>query len=231
MPKIIAIVSGGMDSVTMAHHLAQQGNEVHLLSVDYGQRHRKEHTFAAAAADRLGAVHQVADLRAVGAMFRGSSLTDPTVDVPEQTWNGYGESPNIVPNRNALLLAVAFAIAVVEKAEAVAIGSIAGDVASVPDSTPEFLESFIAMERLATKGYAHPDLALLAPLSGMAKSGVVLLGEKLGVPWTSTWTCFRGEETHCGRCAPCWERQEAFHEAGVEDPTGYQTTTPQEDRS
>ncbi|URM88714.1 7-cyano-7-deazaguanine synthase [Streptomyces sp. MRC013] len=222
MSKIIAVVSGGMDSVAMAHHLKDQGNELHLLSVDYGQRHRKEHDFAAAAADRLGAPHQVADLSAVGAMFRGSSITDPTVDVPEQTWEGYGESPNIVPNRNALLLAVAFAIAVVEKAEGVAVGVIAGDAVSVPDSTPAFLESFIAMERLATKGYAHPDLDLLSPFAGLQKSDVVLLGEELRVPWTQTWTCLRGQESHCGRCAPCWERQEAFTQAGVNDPTTYQ---------
>lgn len=206
----------------MAHQLKEQGNEVHLLSVDYGQRHRKELDFAAAAAKRLGAPHQIADLSAVGAMFRGSSLTDLTVDVPEQTWEGYGESPNIVPNRNALLLAVAFAIAVVEKAEGVAIGIMAGDAASVPDSTPAFLESFIAMERLATKGYAHPDLDLLAPLAGLQKSDVVLFGEELRVPWTQTWTCLRGGEAHCGRCAACWERQEAFTDAGVADPTIYQ---------
>ncbi|WP_431681326.1 7-cyano-7-deazaguanine synthase [Kitasatospora sp. KL5] len=222
MSKIIAVVSGGMDSVTMAHHLKEQGNELQLLSVDYGQRHRKEHDYAAEAAERLGAVHQVADLSALGAMFHGSSLTDPSVDVPEQTWNTYGESPNIVPNRNALLLAAAYAIAVVEQAEAVAIGVMAGDVASVPDSTPAFLEAFDAMERIATRGYAHPDLTLLAPLAGMDKSGVVLLGEELGVDWTRTWTCFRGGEIHCGRCASCWERQDAFAGAAVNDPTTYQ---------
>ncbi|MFE2728324.1 7-cyano-7-deazaguanine synthase [Kitasatospora sp. NPDC059327] len=225
MAKIVAIVSGGMDSVTMAHQLKELGNDLHLLSVDYGQRHRKEHRFAAAAGRRLGAVHQVADLSAMGGLLRGSSLTDPTVDIPEQTWSGYGESPNIVPNRNALLLSVAFAVAVAEKAQAVAIGIMADDTVSVPDSTPEFLESFIAMERIATAGYAHPDLALLAPLSGLGKKDVVRLGERLGLPWTETWTCLRGEDDHCARCAACWERQEAFAAAGVQDPTIYQEHT------
>jgi 7-cyano-7-deazaguanine synthase len=222
MSRVIAVVSGGMDSVTMAHQLHDNGDHVHLLSVDYGQRHRKEHAYAAAAAARLGAVHQIADLSAVGALFRGSSLTDRTVEVPERTWTGYGESPNIVPNRNALILAVAFAIAVVEKANAVAIGVNADDVGSVPDSTPEFLASFIAMERLATRGYAASDLALLTPLASRSKSDVVVLGERLGVPWAQTWTCFRGESLHCGRCASCWDRQRGFRESGVDDPTTYQ---------
>jgi 7-cyano-7-deazaguanine synthase len=156
-------------------------------------------------------------------MLRGSSLTDASIDVPEQNWTGFGSSPNIVPNRNALLLSVAFAIAVVEKAQGVAIGIMAGDFVSVPDSRPAFLESFMAMERIATEGYADPDLQLMAPLSGITKTGVVQLGEKYGVPWTHTWTCLRGEADHCGRCAACWERQEAFDEADVEDPTVYQT--------
>jgi len=225
MPKIIAIVSGGMDSVAMAYYLQSQGHELHLLSIDYGQRHRKEHKYAAAAAEHLGAPHQVADLSPIGRMLRGSSLTDASIDVPERTWTGLG-SPNIVPNRNAILLAVAFAIAVVEKAEGVAIGIMAGDFAAVPDSRPSFLETFMAMERIATEGYAHPDLQLLAPLAGLTKAGVVQLGETLGVPWTQTWTCVRGEANHCGRCAACWERQEAFSEAGVKDPTAYQETSP-----
>ena len=221
MSKVVAVVSGGMDSVTMAHELKAQGNELLLLSIDYGQRHRKEHHFAKAAAVRLGAPHRLADLSAIGALLPGSSLTDPTVDVPELTWTGYGESPNIVPNRNALLLAVAFAVAVAEHAQAVAFGVMAGDAVSVPDSTPEFLAAFLAMERLATAGYADPSLTLLAPLGALTKGGVVSLGESLGVPWRETWTCLRGGGLHCGRCAACWERREAFTEACVPDPTDY----------
>lgn len=221
MTKSIAIVSGGMDSVAMAYKLKQQGGELILLSIDYGQRNRKELEFAAIAGKRLNADHVVADLSEVGKLLRGSSLTDPDVDVPEQTWSGYGESPNIVPNRNAVLLSVAFAVAVAERAETVAIGVTADDPNSVPDSTPAFLRSFIDMERLATAGYAHPGLDLAAPLSGLTKGGVVELGESLGVPWGETWTCLRGGAAHCSRCAACWERQEAFTQAGVPDPTVY----------
>ena len=54
MTDAIAIVSGGMDSVTLAHDLAAQGHRLRLLSFDYGQRHRRELAFARACADRLG---------------------------------------------------------------------------------------------------------------------------------------------------------------------------------
>ena len=33
---------------------------------------------------------------------------------------------------------------------------------------------------------------------------------------------FKGHEKHCGKCGTCTERIEAFHDAGVEDPTEYE---------
>ncbi|MDT8912003.1 7-cyano-7-deazaguanine synthase [Amycolatopsis sp. PS_44_ISF1] len=227
MPKTIAIVSGGLDSVTMAYHLRSEGHTLHLLSVDYGQRNLVEHRFAAKAAEALGAQHDVVDLRPVGKLMHGSSLTDPTVEVPNRKRASPGGSPNVVPNRNALLLSVAFALAVAEKATAVAIGVI-DDPQAAPDSNVAFLDAFFAMEKIATDGYAHPGLVLTAPLAALPKSGVVALGEGLGVPWTETWTCMRGGELHCGECASCWDRQEAFEGAGVTDPTAYQTSASKE---
>ncbi|MFF4287192.1 7-cyano-7-deazaguanine synthase QueC [Streptomyces sp. NPDC001739] len=227
MPKTVAIVSGGLDSVTMAYHLQAQGHTLHLLSVNYGQRHLVEHEFAAKAARSLGVPHDVVDLSPVGKLLSGSSLTDPTVDVPDHQSGSTGGSPNVVPNRNALLLSVAFAVAVAQKAEAVAVG-VVDDLQAAPDSNAAFIDSFLAMERIATRGYAHPDLTLTAPLVRLRKSDVVSLGEELGVPWTETWSCFRGDALQCGRCAACRERQEAFRGAGVTDPTTYQTSDPKE---
>jgi 7-cyano-7-deazaguanine synthase len=227
MPKTVAVVSGGLDSVTMAYQLQAQGHTLHLLSMDYGQRHLVEHEFAAKAAQKLGVPHDVVDLRPVGNLMSGSSLTDRSVDVPDHQGATSGTSRNVVPNRNAILLSVAFAVAVAEQAQAVAVG-VVDDLSAAPDSNAAFIDSFIAMERIATRGYAHPDLALIAPLVRLRKSEVVALGEELGVPWTETWSCFRGEEIQCGRCAACRERQEAFRDAGVSDPTIYQTSDAKE---
>jgi 7-cyano-7-deazaguanine synthase len=223
MPKTVAIVSGGLDSVTMAYHLQAQGHTLHLLSVDYGQRHLVEHEYAAKAARTLGVPHTIVDLSPVGRLLSGSSLTDPSVDVPDHKSGSSGGSPNVVPNRNALLLSVAFAVAVAEQAQAVAVG-VVDDLHAAPDSNAEFIDSFLTMEKIATRGYAHPELTLTAPLVKLRKSDVVSLGEELGVPWTETWSCFRGDALQCGRCAACSERQEAFRGAGVTDPTIYQTS-------
>ncbi|WP_327370937.1 7-cyano-7-deazaguanine synthase [Streptomyces sp. NBC_01217] len=219
MSRIVGVVSGGIDSVTMAHHLAAEGHDLHLLAVDYGQRHRKELVFAAAAADRLGATYEEVDLGSVRNVMRGSSLTDPAVAVPRPGRPAWG-NPNIVPNRNAVLLSVAFALAVSVQADAVAFGVMAEDVGP-SDTSPEFLRLFLDMERAATKGSLAPDVELLAPLIELPKTGVVALGQKLGVPWEQTWTCFRGEDIHCGACAACVERRGAFADLGITDPMPY----------
>jgi 7-cyano-7-deazaguanine synthase len=49
----------------------------------------------------------------------------------------------------------------------------------------------------------------------------VKIGINLGVDYSLTWTCYRGEDLACGKCGACTERIEAFREAGVEDPVEY----------
>jgi len=62
----------------------------------------------------------------------------------------------------------------------------------------------------------------LAPFVEMEKSQIVKLGAELGVPYKTTWSCYRGEDIHCGVCSSCRERKRAFSQSGVYDPTDYQ---------
>ena len=65
------------------------------------------------------------------------------------------------------------------------------------------------------------DLTLHAPYLHFTKADIVKIGINLGVDYSLTWTCYRGEERACGRCGACVERIEAFRLAGVEDPVEY----------
>jgi 7-cyano-7-deazaguanine synthase len=49
----------------------------------------------------------------------------------------------------------------------------------------------------------------------------VRTGNRLGVPFAATWSCYKGGSVHCGTCGTCTERREAFQLAGVPDPTPY----------
>lgn len=221
--KAIAIVSGGMDSVTLAHVLKAEGYVLHLLSFDYGQRHIKELDCAKRCAEVLGARWSLVDLSTVAPLMAGSALTD-AIPVPDGHYAADNMRVTVVPNRNAVMLAIAYAAAVAQGADAVATGVHSGDHFIYPDCRPEFVQAFDAMERLAMRGYAAPGLRLYAPFVAMTKADIVRRGAVLGVDYSATWSCYKGGAVHCGTCGTCVERKEAFALAGVSDPTIYQET-------
>lgn len=219
--KAVAIVSGGMDSVTLAHVLAAEGYDLTLVSIDYGQRHVREIKCASRCADRLDAEHHVVSLTSLTRLLSGSALTDPTVDVPFGHYEEESMRATVVPNRNATMLSIAVAVAVARGAVAVATGVHAGDHAIYPDCRPAFIESFEHMALIANEGFIEPEFRVLAPFVGITKAAIASTGEDLGVPWDDTWSCYIGGDVHCGRCGTCVERREAFALAGVYDPTTY----------
>jgi len=220
MPAAIAIVSGGLDSITLAYLLHSEGYTLHLLSFDYGQRHIKELAYAERCAKRLNATFDIVDLSGLNRFLKGSALTD-TIPVPDGHYAAPTMAITVVPNRNAMMLSVAYAVAVSEKAQVVSIGVHAGDHFIYPDCRPEFITAFDSMQRLATEGFGDPSLHLEAPFMHLGKQQIVQLGTSLQVPYADTWSCYKGGERHCGTCGTCCERKEAFALAGIADPTAY----------
>lgn len=214
----IAVVSGGMDSVTLAHDLVDQGHTLRLLSFDYGQRHRRELAAAAACASRLGVRHDIIDLTSVGAHLAGSALTD-AIPVPDGHYAEASMRSTVVPNRNAIMLTVAFGVAVASGADAVATAVHGGDHFVYPDCRPGFVAAFQAMQDAATDGFGSPRL--FTPYLTLTKADIARRGQTIGVPFADTWSCYKGGAVHCGACGTCVERREAFFLAGVPDPTPY----------
>ncbi|RWX79064.1 7-cyano-7-deazaguanine synthase QueC [Neorhizobium lilium] len=217
--KTIVVCSGGLDSVSLAHRVAAQQDLAGLVSFDYGQRHRKELDYAARCARRLGVFHEIIDMTAIGAHLTGSALTDD-IAVLDGHYAEETMRVTVVPNRNAIMLAIAFGVAATRQAEAVAIAVHGGDHFIYPDCRPGFIDAFQAMQDQALDGYA--SVKLLAPYVNGSKADIVTDGARHATPFAETWSCYKGGDRHCGRCGTCVERREAFHLAGVEDPTDYE---------
>ena len=215
----IVICSGGLDSVSLAHMVAAEHELLELLSFDYGQRHRKEVTFAASCAARLKVPHQTIDIRDIGRSLSGSALTDD-VAVPDGHYAEETMRITVVPNRNAIMLAIAFGVAASRGADAVATAVHGSDHFIYPDCRPGFIDAFQTMQGHALEGYA--DISLFAPYVNLPKSAIVTDGARHGTPFEQTWSCYKGGESHCGRCGTCVERREAFDLAGIPDPTAYE---------
>lgn len=217
--KTVGIVSGGLDSVVMAHHLAQSDHDLHLVSVDYGQRHSNEIEFAGRCANRLGVRHSVIDLTSITKLISTSSLTGD-LEVPDGDYNQNSMMEIVVPNRNMILIAVAGAIAISEGSDYLALGVHGGDHYVYPDCRPEFVEACADTIKIGMSEVSPKFKGLLAPFVNRDKAWIVSLGATLNVPWEETWSCYRGGAVQCGRCGTCSEQQ-TFTLAGVSDPTEY----------
>lgn len=217
MPSSVLILSGGVDSTVLLANLLAEGRRVRALTIDYGQRHRREIESARAVAAHHAIEHRVADLRAVAGLMGGNALTDPSVKVPEGHYEAESMKATVVPNRNMLFLALAGSWAVATKSDSVVYGAHGGDHAIYPDCRPEFAD---AMDRALGLCDWHP-VRLERPFVDWDKSAIVRRGAELGVPFALTWSCYVGGEVHCGRCGTCVERREAFAKAGVPDPVRY----------
>lgn len=218
--KAYLICSGGLDSVTLAYRLAHNNSLKGVISFDYGQRHKKELIYAKKCANHLKVDYYPIDLSGIGQNLSGSSLTD-NIAVPDGYYAEETMKSTVVPNRNAIFLAAAFAIAAAKNGDTVAIAVHGGDHFIYSDCRPEFIDAFNKMEQLSLDGKCQ----LYTPYVNCDKSQIVKDGLKYNVPFTDTWSCYKGGQHHCGRCGTCVERREAFAIAGVVDPTIYEDNT------
>lgn len=186
---VIHLLSGGIDSTVMLYDLRNQNHPVHCLLVDYGQAH---------AAQELSSAKKTC--KKLDVMF--TELKFPTINGSTLT-NGMGS--NIVPNRNAILISYAVAVAINAKALMVTYACNADDAKNFPDCSPVF---FNAMRNAVL--YAETGIELRAPYLHITKKEICTIGNNLNVPLLETWSCYQGGITPCGKCDACIKRKEAL---------------------
>jgi len=248
--KGFVLLSGGIDSTTCLHIAMRDCDDVEAISVDYGQRHKKEFEYGNKTCKAHGIPHTLLNIGGILA-GEGVMLTDKQVKIPDISYSDIkGVSPTYVPFRNGTLLAMITAYAqkwVSKQIEEVYMRrspegktgfcnkeqatGLAKDVAGIyfgphaedaagwayPDCTNEFTG---AMANAIYTG-TYYTVRLFTPLQWLNKADIITLGTKLGVDWRNTWSCYAGEDLHCGTCPTCRARKEGFKKAGVTDPTEY----------
>ena len=226
MSKAVILLSGGLDSTTIASIAKEQDYDVYALSFEYGQRNLAELDAAKRIASSVGAIEHVIakiDLR----VFGGSALT-ADIEVPKATSTDQissGIPITYVPARNTVFLSFALAWAEVLGASDVFIGVNALDYSGYPDCRPEFIHAYETMANLATKAGVEgtQKLKIHAPLIDMTKAKIIETGHRLGVAYGTTLSCYdpASDGGACGSCDSCLLRKKGFREAGIEDPTRY----------
>ena len=204
-----------MDSVTMLHEYA---DEIELaVNFSYGSNHNmRELECARAHCSELGIELVEIDLSFIGKYFH-SSLLEGAEAVPEGDYDFDNMKSTVVPFRNGIMLAAAAGLAESHGLDTVMIANHAGDHAIYPDCRGSFID---AMARAIAEG-TYEGIALKAPYTYLNKADIALRGKRLGIDYTTTYSCYKGLEHHCGRCGTCLERRKALADAGIEDHTIY----------
>jgi 7-cyano-7-deazaguanine synthase len=215
----LVLLSGGMDSATCLALASRRPGPVHALTVLYGQRHAREVRSAGALARHFGVARHTVVRLPLGPLL-ASSLTDSHRPLPNRR-QPTGRIPSTyVPARNTILLSVALGYAESHRLGAIFLGANAIDYSGYPDCRPEYFRAFERLARLATKAGVEEGVTVRieTPLLRLSKADIVRLGERLGVPWRLTWSCYAGGRRPCGVCDACRLRAKGFAEAGRLDP-------------
>jgi 7-cyano-7-deazaguanine synthase len=220
--KVVVLLSGGLDSVTVLHHMAATEQVVAAVSFDYGAKHNaRELPCAADQCRGLRIQNQIVPLTFLGNTFK-SDLLKSGGKIPDGHYEELTMKKTVVPFRNGIFLSLAAGYAESIGAEGVAIAAHSGDHAIYPDCRESF---FLPMAQAIEAGtYAHTKL--LRPFVAMDKAAIVRRGTELKINYARTWSCYKGGVIHCGTCGTCVERREAFAKAGLIDPTEYLSTGP-----
>ncbi len=221
--RAVVLLSGGLDSATVAAIALAQGRTLTALSFDYGQRHRHELEAAREVASALGiSDHRVVQLGL--ASIGGSALT-ADLPVPKDALGQAGIPVTYVPARNTVFLAVGLGLCEVVGAFELYFGANALDFSGYPDCRPAFVQAFEALANVATKAAAEGrgHFRIHAPLMELSKAQIIQRGTELGLDYGLTHSCYDppSRTLHCGHCDACQLRRRGFLEAGIADPTHY----------
>lgn len=225
MTKALVVLSGGQDSVTCLYWALKNYTEVHAITFDYGQRHRREIDMAAKIAGMAGVDHTLVNVPPY--LLRSASpLNNPSV--PLETYKDYASMEatigdrvelTFVPMRNALFLTLASNVAIAKGIRTLVTGVCQGDNANYPDCRESFV---LAQQNTVNEALGITDFKIATPLMHLSKAQTVELANKLGQDCMDalahSHTCYAGQYPPCGVCHSCMLRAHGFEEAGIPDP-------------
>lgn len=234
----VVLLSGGLDSTTVAAQAARDGYELCAVTVHYGQVHSREVQAARQVAQVLGLRQEVVDVAFFRQLAWYSALTNPDRFAVPQDRPTEAMAENIpityVPLRNTLFMALAAAFlesitlhAIEQGGHDAAdleahlfIAANAIDYSGYPDCRPEYYQALVETLRLGSKLGTQYNIPfrVQTPLIEMSKADIVRLAAEVGAPLEHTWSCYKGGERPCGVCDSCLLRAKGFQDAGLADP-------------
>lgn len=228
--QAVILLSGGLDSATVAATAISQGYNLYALSFRYGQKHQEELNAVKkiikffnqnSEPDTPNIIeHNIIDLDP--SIFLNSSLIND-INVPKNRNLSKNDIPNTyVPARNIIFLSYATAYAESRNICNIFIGANEVDYSGYPDCRPKFLSSFEDMINIGTKLGQEQKISVIAPLLHLTKAEIIKKGLELKLDYSITHSCYDPIDGYsCGQCDSCRLRLKGFKENNITDPIKY----------
>ena len=224
MKKAIAILSGGLDC-TVAASVYTKDYEIHAITFNYGQKAFKQELKASKEiCKKMGFSHSIINLDWLAKISKSSLNTSE--DIPEVDINDLDDlkksietaSSVWVPARNTVFTSIAASYAESIGAEIIIVGWDKEEATTFPDNSKEYLEKFNELFKVG----CPIDIEIKAPAIDLDKYEIVKLGYNVEAPMELSYSCYKGNENHCGVCESCMRRKRGFKKAGIKDLTTYE---------
>lgn len=211
--KAIILLSGGLDSVVSMAKAMEEVDVKSALFFDYGQKaFDRELKASSAVAKFYNADYKVIKLDWLRDISTSSLNTNENIpqlnkyDLDNEEITKQSASSVWVPNRNALFINIAAAIAEANNYSKIILGANIEEGATFKDNTIEFINAV----NNTLKYSVNTDIEVIAPLINKNKTEIVEVGIKLNVPFELIFSCYHNSEKHCGLCESCLRLKRAL---------------------
>jgi len=188
--KLVLTLSGGMDSSVLLYMAQDNGyDEIHTITFDYGQRHKRELTCVNKQINNFNnlfsgwfnfkVTNKVLDVKYIKDIAPTSSLTNNDIDNPHiSEMAGDAQPISYVPFRNLMFLSICSSYAESVGADTVWYGAAQVDsLAGYWDGSEEFVDTVNNITDLNREN----RIVIEAPLLDMSKEEIIKEGVRLGV--------------------------------------------------
>ena len=215
MRNVLVLLSGGQDSATCLAWAIQKFDQVHTLSIDYGQRHRIE----LGCSQKLSEIAQASshtELKFETFSQLGDSALIGKGDITQPHRSSKDLPASFVPGRNYVFLGLAAAKAYQLGIHDIITGVCETDYSGYADCRDTSIKAI----QVALSLCLDYNIVVHTPLMWKNKAETVLFMKDLGrLDWYKyTHTCYEGAQPPCGKCPACKLRAKGFLEAGIKDP-------------
>lgn len=211
LKKAVLMLSGGPDSTALAYWVKSQGYELHTLTFNFGEKEGEaERRSAEYFARQISTSHRFISFEDTFKDFYMNGDPIHILRMGEDTMTpikAFGAGI-------ALSLAASYASEIGAEDLFYAVHK---DDTIYRENNKEFFD--IMSKAISIETGKH--FTIHTPFLDKTKAEVLKVGIQLGVSVDETWSCASNSSVHCGKCAPCLARKNAFEQNGIVDSTLY----------